>query len=248
MKKFFKVKDVLCILFVSQFIGINIAKAESINLIASLSIAPFVIEEGSKGMQLDIIRSALSLHNIEVNFIHVPLSRNVISFKSLNSDGVITLPTDYSYPNMVMSSPYITYQNVAISLTERNLDITKVSDLSDKSVVAFQNAKKFMEDGYSKAINYSLDYKEVAKQELQIKMLFMGRTEVIVLDHDIFKHFINTSTDPIFGKNFTVHYIFNPRDYAIGFRDEAIRDKFNLGLKIIKDQGEYQNIVEKYLN
>lgn len=247
MNSIFKIAGIVLSLIMSQLIGGNIAQAQSINLVAGLPKAPFIIEENGRGLQLDIIRAALFHENIEATFTHVPLARNVTSFQSLNAEGVITLPTDFSYPNIYLSTPYIRYRNVAVSLVESAFDIATVADLSGKSVAAFQNAKKFMGDEYKRTMSYSLDYREVAEQQKQIEMLFLRQSEVIILDQDIFKYFIQVAQDPLYKKEFKVHSIFNERPYSIGFRTEELRDKFNLGLQKIKDQGEYQRIIEKYV-
>lgn len=224
------------------------AHAEEINLIAGLPKAPFIIEENGRGMQLELIREALNFHNIDVNFTHLPMSRNVTSFQSLNADGVITLPQSYSYPGLYMSKPYIAYQNVAVSLAESNIKIEKIEDLSGKSVVAFQNARKFLNETYGEVVSYSMDYREVADQNQQIEMLFMRQAEVIVLDAEIFKYFVRINNEAEYEKAFVLHPIFKPRLYSVGFRDETIRDKFDQGVQLLKDQGLYQAVFDKYLN
>lgn len=221
--------------------------AEKITLIAGLVKAPYIIEENGSGTQLDIVREAMKKENVEVNFIHVPLARGMTTYQSYNLGGVITLPTDFEYPNLFMSQPYINYQNVAISLSESQLAINTLQDLSGKSVVAFQNAKKFLGEEYNKVVSYAIDYRELAQQEKQIEMLFMRRTEVIVLDLDIFLYFVKTHSDPIFTKDVIIHRLFASTEYTIGFRDNAIRDKFNNGLRLLKAQGEYQTILDNYL-
>lgn len=225
-----------------------IVATSQIELIAGLAKPPFIIEENGKGMQLDIIREALSTESYSVNFLHIPLGRNITSYQRLNLDGLITLPNNYEHPAMYLSSPYITYQNVAISLTENKFIINKISALANKSVVAFQHAKKFLGDDYSNAISFAIDYQEQANQIKQIEKLFLRNTEVIILDINIFKHFIKTTNDKRFQKPFRVHYIFKPRHYSAGFRDEALRDKFDHGIKRMKDDGSYQKIIDNYLN
>ena len=40
----------------------------------------------------------------------------------------------------------------------------------------------------------------------------------------------------------------NPEDYRPVFRDPKVRDDFNLGLKEIKETGEFQKIYDHYMN
>lgn len=225
----------------------RVVSKSNIELITGLAKPPFILEEKGKGLQLDIIREALSMDNVEVNFVHMPLGRNLTGFRRINADGIITLPHDYEHPSLFMSKPYITYQNVAISLVENHFDIESISDISDKSIIAFQNAKKFLGDEYELAVDHSMDYREVPDQIKQIELLFLRRAEVIVLDINIFKYFIKNNKDGIFNKPFSVHYIFNERPYSIGFKSESIRDIFDTGVQAMKENGSYQLVLDNYL-
>jgi len=222
-------------------------KTSNIEMIAGFVKPPFIIEENGAGLQLDIIRQALSNKGYQVNFLHLPLGRNITAFQRMNADGVITLPNDYEHPGMHISAPYIVYQNVAVSLAGNSFNIGSVNDLSGKSVVAFQHAKKFLGEQYRSTVSYSLSYREIAEQKKQIEMLFLRQTEVIILDLNIFKHFIKTSNDKRFNKAFNVHYIFDQRHYAAGFRSEEVAKDFDLAIAKMKEDGSYQEILDNYL-
>ncbi|GLX77250.1 hypothetical protein tinsulaeT_05900 [Thalassotalea insulae] len=221
---------------------------ETIEMVAGLAKAPFITDEQGHGMQLDILKAALAFDELDVKFLQMPLGRNITGFQRLNADGVTTLPQDYQHPALHLSTPYISYQNVAVSLAESQLSIEKIADLSGKHVVAFQNARKFLGDKYSETVAYLLDYREIGDQKQQIEMLFLRRAEVIILDTNILKYFIKHHHQAIYDKPITVHYIFNQRNYVAGFRSPAIRDKFNRGIKRLKENGSYQDMLNNYLN
>ena len=44
-----------------------------------------------------------------------------------------------------------------------------------------------------------------------------------------------------------LHEIFPGVDYKILFNDPAIRDEFNAGLKMIRDSGRYDEIIQDYV-
>ena len=181
---------------------------QTLELITGLAKPPFILEDQQRGLQLDLIREAFASENLSVHFNAMPLGRNLTGFRRMNADGIITLPPSYEHPALFMSKPYIIYQNVAVSLAEDNFTIDKISDLSDKSIIAFQNAKKFLGEDYEGAIAYSMDYREVPDQMKQIELLFLRRTEVIILDINIFKYFVKTQKNALFNKPFSYHYIF----------------------------------------
>lgn len=223
-------------------------ESNTLELITGLAKPPFILENQQYGLQLDLIREAFASENIKVNFNPMPLGRNITGYRRMNADGIITLPPSYEHPALFMSKPYISYENVAISLAEDYFTIEKISDLSDKSIIAFQNAKKFLGDEYESATAYSMDYREVPDQMKQIELLFLRRTEVIVLDINIFKYFIKTNNKTLFNKPFTLHYIFNERPYSVGFKSEKVKDTFDKAIHSMKENGSYQLVIDNYLN
>ena len=225
------------------------AQSDSIELITGLPKPPFIIGKEGKGMQLDIIRAAFAQSHIDVKFLHLPLARTIKGVKKWNADGVITLPSKLHPEGLFISAPYIVYQNVAVSLAEKNLVVENITDLSDKRTSAFQNAKKFLGPVFSQSVTGSgSSYAEYADQSKQITSLFARQSDVIVLDESIFKYFIHENRHKkMYQKPFTIHYIFNQRNYSAGFDSKQSRDIFDKGIEMIKESGEYQYILDNYL-
>lgn len=230
----------------------NETKAEishhNIEMLAGLPKPPFIIEKNGAGLQLDIIREAFIAVNHSVSFSHIPLGRSISAFNRFNVDGIVTLPVDYQHSGIYISKPYVKYQNVAVSLSSENFALSSIQDLTGKSVIAFQNAKKFLGDEYNSSVSLSTDYREIADQMQQIKMLFSRRTQIIILDVNIFKFFVKSNIDGRYNKAFTIHYIFDEREYAAGFNTKQQRDLFDQGIELIKEQGIYQLVLDRYLN
>ncbi len=220
----------------------------TIELVAGLPKPPFIIEKNKSGIQIDLVREAFRLHGKKVKFVHLPLGRAITGYQRLNVDGVMTLPANYQHPAMKTSSPYVTYQNVAVTLAENEAVIKTVKDLSRLSMVAFQNASRYLGEEFNDVISHTIDYREMPDQAKQVEMLFMRRTEVIVLDESIFKYLISQSNDIRLKKPFKIHYIFNERNYVAGFRDAKLVNMFNDGIAKMKEQGTYQQIIDKYLH
>jgi len=156
------------------------------------------------------------------------------------------LPPDYKYPGLYTSKPYITFENVAVTLTDKNITLNNPFDLQGYSVVAFQNAKKFIGGDYQTAVPNMINYREFHEQKKQVYMLFGGRTDVIVLDINILKYALKSSDDPILNKPYKMHNIFEKRHYAAGFKSKEIQEAFDRGIKLIKEDGTYQRILDKY--
>ncbi|MGJ8694405.1 MAG: hypothetical protein ACSHW0_18200 [Thalassotalea sp.] len=113
-----------------------------LSFLTGLPKPPYILEDGQTGLQLDLIQLAFTCENNsenhgKVDFINMPLGRNISRLKSSYADGMITLPNDFSYPGIYLSTPYISYQNVAVSLADNHLTINKFDDLTLMSVAAF---------------------------------------------------------------------------------------------------------------
>lgn len=227
----------------------NVRAEESIKLqlLAGLPKPPYIMKENGAGLQLEIIRESLALSNVEVEFIHMPLGRQINSYRQLMLDGIITLPIDYQGADVYLSAPYVNYQNVAISLASNDFRIDDISDLTDKSILAFQNASLFLGDFYKQLTAKAPYYEEIADQSKQMRSLYEQKVQIVIADINIYKYFIKENRDGIYHKATSVHQIFSERPYAIGFRDEAMSEKFSSGLMALKQSGKYQSIIDKYI-
>jgi len=234
----------ICLLVSTQCYAVN---QEKVSFLAGLPKPPFIMTQNGKGLQLDIIRKALSTQNISATFFHAPLSRSVLNFQQTNIDAISIVLPDYTHPNMFVSKPYITYKNVAVSLIERELKIESLSDLEGLSVTAFQRAKKHLGEEYNFKVSRTSGYREVANQREQIDTLFTGQAEVIILDINIFMYFCRRHKEAMYQNPFKIHKIFGEQSYSAGFKSKAQRDKFDLGIAKIKENGLYDKILATYL-
>ncbi|GAA5143047.1 substrate-binding periplasmic protein [Thalassotalea piscium] len=223
----------------------NAVQIEQKTIVAGLNKPPYVIEEDDQGIQLDLMRKAFE--DIDVSFIYIPFGRGPTGFQQFNADGLLTVPPDASFAEMYISEPYVYYQNIAVTLLENDFSITSISDLAGKDITAFQNAKKYLGSEYELTSTRFMNYREVPEQDKQIELLFLHRTEVIILDISIFKLYLKSHADSELTKPFKVHYIFGERPYAAGFRTKEMRDTFDLRIKEMRKNGTYQLIYDKYL-
>lgn len=218
---------------------------ETIKMVAGFNKPPFVIEQGASGIQLDLIKAIFATQNIAVEFIHAPFGRNVVTFQRFDIDGLITVPNNYQHPGMFLSKPYVRYRNVAVSLADNQFDIEQITDLSGKSVIAFQRAQKYLGETFKTTVRNAINYREVAEQEKQVSSLFLRKAEVIILDENIFR-FLAASNDE-YSEPFKLHYIFNEVHYSAGFKKAAYQRAFEKGLAEIRSNGTYQAVLDKYL-
>ena len=97
-------------------------------------------------------------------------------------------------------------------------------------------------------------YQEVAKQSLQINLLMIRNIDFIIMDKSVFGYYWQEAqNDPnlIRAKSkldrpVRFHYLFEPTNYRFVFKTEKIRDNFNLGLSKLKENGGYDDIIQRY--
>ncbi|EFK06510.1 conserved hypothetical protein [delta proteobacterium NaphS2] len=222
------------------------AEPEELTFAVGLALAPYNIPEKNCGIELDVVRESLAMKGYRIKTKYVPFARRIREIEQGEVDGVLTV-NENSDLDVYLSDQHITCENVAVGLKKNNFRIEKVSDLKDKSILTFQNAKKYLGKEFVAAAEASPDYREISKQELQINLLYGDRVDVIVLDKLIFYYHkknnkLVDTTQPI-----DIFYIFEKVPFCVGFVDKRVRDDFNEGLKKLRESGRYDEIVNQYI-
>lgn len=86
----------------------------------------------------------------------------------------------------------------------------------------------------------------MADQNKQVEMLFIGRTEVVVMDINIFNHLSRRFVKGAVSDIVDVHYIFSKNHYRLGFSDHHLNQRFNQALSQYKHSQDYRNLIAKY--
>lgn len=197
------------------------------------------------GIEIDIFREALAPYNIKV----VPVYMNYNRMPQQMIDGQIM-----AAGNMQKGVEGVAYVDGYLRLSDymfyaKSLDreLTSIKDMNGLRVLAFQQAERFLGDAYRDAIPSFSSYREIDDQEKQVKMFFAGRTDVVVGELGIFKHWAKKygvgkfeyDSAPIFDE---------PLYFSASFNDPKLRDQFAEGLENLKKSGRYDEIYAKYLD
>jgi len=247
------VKTIVFILVAFIFLHSTVlwANDKPIEMLAGLSKPPFVIANEDKGIQIEIIEAAFAKSDKYVRFTYLPLGRHLDVFQSRGFDGIITLSEDEKGRGICLSKPYVSYQNVAVTLADLAINIDTLEDLANLKVAAFQNATRFLGEKYSAILKNSTSYTELADQKSQIALLFSGRVDVLVMDINIFKHLLakkrhENPSSKVYNKKFVKHFIFSPKVYTAGFKNKELCQQFDQGINAIIADGSYQQIIDSY--
>jgi len=214
-------------------------------------IPPFCFPETDSGIELDVMREALSFRGHTMVPHYYPFARIPVSFKAGTVDAAMTdLGEDMSGVGGHYGDPAVLYDNVFFTLSERKLSIRKPEDLNGLTVLSFPGGLKRYPQ-WLDAVKKAGHYYEQNDQALQVLTLDRGHYDVILSDRNIFRYFtLQLKRERSFKrKRVTIHAFVkvDPMNYRPVFHDKQIRDDFNAGLKHMKDNGRIDAIFQQYL-
>lgn len=229
----------------------SLTNAKEVLMAFSQEIPPYIFEKNDKGIEIDIISAALAYKGHTLKPLYFPLGRIPISFRNNIVDAAMgDMGVNLKLYGGFYAAPAVIYDNVFITLKDKDISIIVPADLDSLHVVSFQGAEK----------RYPLWLKKVAEENRlfgisdqlsQVKLLHLGRYDVVLSDRYIFRYFVKQmksmnvqEVHDVVEHNFTTA---TPEDYRPVFRDKIIRDDFNFGLKKLKESGEFQKIYDNYM-
>lgn len=234
-----------CLIFASLVLSSSVHAHPKVLVMATSDGPPHMIEATDSGLDIDIPRAVLKQLGYELRVMYMPLARA--------QKEVINKRVDMMTPMFVgqveglyLSDPAIIYRPTAFSLTDQQLSIQQLSDLAQQRIMTFQGATGYFGDVFVDASKRSPEYLEMHDMSMLPKLLLAGRTDVVVLDFYIFKHYRKKLGDYQREVDVTAHAIFPKVPAVVAFHDRELRDRFNEGLKQIKAQQIYQQILQKY--
>lgn len=145
------------------------------------------------------------------------------------------------------SDPVFRFRDIVVSKRSDQLIIESVADLKGKYIITFQGARDFFGETFKQNTQHGA-YHEVARPSMQAKTLIRHNADVSVGDMFIFLQSLKDIKPlTVTAQDFTFHDILPAISSSMGFKDEKICQKFNAALKIIKKNGIYEKVYEKYL-
>ena len=228
--------------------SVAFANPSHVTISSAYTRAPYIDEISQSGLELDLIKAAFNDQKMTVSFDFFSRNRQKLNYEQNKSNAMMTI-NEFTQTKGFWSDVYISYNNVAITLDSFKGTILKVDDLSKLSVAAFLNAKSVLGPDFKKMADANSYYLEVSPQQIQNRMLYLKRIDVVVADKFIFQD-LNKLIGPSVNTRvkLTFHPIFQRTNYKMIFHDETLRDKFNQGLRNIKNNGVYEEITAQYLS
>ncbi|RRJ82444.1 substrate-binding periplasmic protein [Aestuariirhabdus litorea] len=244
------VRGLVWTLVLGLMLEMGVSVAAELRMGVRSRISPWAIAEDNRGIELDIVREALAYRGHQLVPVYLPYTRLKQQLSSQSVDGVLLSNEKLGLEGVHFSDSHVTFHNVGVSLATKNLHVTRMEDISKQrlSVLAFPNARLLLGNEFAAAAKASARYQEIPNQLSQVRMLYWQRVDLVVLERHIFEYYSKEAEregDQL--AEVRVHALFPPTHYKVAFRDEAIRDDFNEGLRMLRENGRYQQIIDHYL-
>ncbi len=231
----------------SAFAQPGCGSADGARIAFNNALAPFAIEATAKGIEIDIVREALRRQGCKLVPVFLPFVRFEYALKEHKVDGVATINAR-SGIRAAFSDVYIEYHNVAVTLASRRLPINGIADLKGLKVIAFPGASRSLGEEFQRFTLNNPYYSEDQKQLSHNRLLYNGGVDVAIAERSIFAYLDRTLGDSKFPERklpVVLHPLFAANQYQVGFRDPALRDRFNLGLSSLSKE-DVKGIHERY--
>lgn len=229
----------------------SFAKAKaSVNISFTMSMPPYYFEGQKKGIEYEIIEAAFKAENIKINRIYnTHLKRSIRLLNDKNIDVIIGNKTNLLYekeiPDLITSQSVVDYIDCAITSKTSELKLSEPETYKTKTVYAFKTASLTLPKKYTDAFKKNANYSEKPQQDYQCLLLKKDRIDIAISDKNIFLYrAINACKSK--PTDFKYHQLSPSTPRNLKLIDKKLRDKFNSGLKKIKNDGTYQKILNKY--
>jgi len=218
-------------------------------VIGAGNFAPYFIANGETGLFTDLIKETfqqLPQYTLKFQF-GLPVQRMQLSFEEGRLDAAANVFEAHDVSGC-KSAPTFRFQDVAVTLKKTNLKITGIADLQGKRIIAYQGAKVILGKEFEAMADANPLYREIARPELQARMMAAGRVDVSIGDIYIFLHNLkalpNGQATP---DQFEFHEIFPVMYTFMAFKEQRLCDEFDRALQTMKDDGRYEAIYQRYL-
>ncbi len=239
------------LLFIVLLVCSPISIAEQVLKVGVGNFPPFFIEDGKKGVFIEIIDEIFKqLPQYKVEYIF--MSNNRILYE-INHGKLIDVACNVfpnSNVNAYLSEPIFRFRDVAISKKSDQLVVNTISDLQGKSIAAYQGATELLGDKFKLITNDNPDYSEHAHPKDTTHLLLSGRKDIRIGDLNIFLYDLNnkhyTKYTNLDHSNFTIHHLWSDVFSYMAFKEESIQKAVDEVIRELRLNGVIKKIYLKH--
>lgn len=198
------------------------------------------------GLEFDLAMAAAQRGGLVLKPELAPFGRLPEDFRRGAVDAMVPANPAMRLPGC-LSDTLLVYRNLVYTLASRGLALREPGDLANLDVMAFQNAQVILGPAMTIVRQGNPNYREVANQMLQVRALFSGRTDAVILERRIFLNLMRSNevgldtSAPV-----TEHELFPPIIYGMAFQKPEHCAAFNRGLEMLKRSGDFDAILNRW--
>ncbi len=235
-----------CLILLLGWAPICVQSSELLKM-ATSNGPPYMIQASGSGLDIDIPREALRRAGYDTIVRYMPLARAQLEVQSRRMDFMAPFFTE-AVEGLYLSEPHVMYRPMAFSLASKNLILDSLQDLALYRVHTFQGAKGYFGSEYTKAIALSPHYEERPDMSKLVLSLVADRTDIVVLDYNMFSYFWNRAIGANKDSQLRAHSIFPAVAAVAAFNDPEIRDNYNEALQGMIEDGSHQTLMDQYVD
>lgn len=259
-----------CLRLLSQFSGLWLLSlsfiaspsyARTVTMVFGPDMRPYIMRVDGQytGLEVEIVRAALKSQGHTLRVKQYPYNKWRKAIRKPWVDGLAAvLPSQFPKQRLYYSEPYIRFKNVAITRHKEHFNLCSVQDLKGLSLVTSPNAYLSLGDEFESLYKPQFQtaqmnfYTELPSSRNQVQQFLKGQYQAIAIDMYAFlwtRAELQAEHFPYADQPLDYHWIFPPNTpYVAAFKQEAIRNAFNLGLQQIENDGTLKDIYNQFLD
>lgn len=225
--------------------GRVLAAKPMLTVAISPDMPPYVMKKATSGIEVDIVQHILAGYLL--HFVQLPFKELEVAVTQKRADVVVSVQGVEE--GAFYSKAFISFANYAISKKAAGLNITRVADLENHRVLAWQDA--YLELGpafrelFAPESPQRQNYVEVANQREQVRLFWKSKDAVTVIDRSIFSYLSGEMGHAM--REVILHALFPAvSSFKVGFKDATVRDAFDRGLTELCQNGKYAKVLTRY--
>lgn len=205
---------------------------------------PYVTENPSAGIDLDIIRAAFGAAGRDVSFTHAPISRVEFLLAEGRIDAMTTFRTSETQcHNSGVFSAWHDGVSVRRDLADR---VTSIADLHGLRVGMFPGAERVLDHIIGDHVRTFDRRVTIFRTPLVVRMLRYGRIDAYIGDYWALEHAARAEKGGDEAPAFVTVVAFPPTLRRLCFLDDGLRQIFDSGLLQIRAAGDTDRIIGRY--
>ena len=225
------------------------AAGKTYKIALNAEFAPFesITSEGKmEGFDIDLMDALGKAGGFQVEYKHQPWEGLFTTINTGDADAIISAVTmtDERKQTMAFSDPYYTITQIV--LVPQGKSVASVNDLKnlDKvGVVTGQTGDLAVQKILGATSDKIVRYETFA---LAAKEIENGSVDVVISDSAVVANYVKNNGDKGFAMVQVPDFAEEHYGIAVGKDNTELLNTFNAALKTIKENGEYQKILDKY--